>query len=58
MEIFGRGDSDPDVRDYARTGNVEEIERGAWRNLARVGVCAVTVVAGDAFLDVVVRLGE
>ena len=58
MKIFGRGDGDPDVRNDARSGDVEQIERSARRNGACVGVAAAAVVTGDAFLHIVMRLRE
>ena len=58
MKVFGRGDGDPDVRDDARSANVEQIERSAGSNGASVGVAAATVITGDAFLQIVMRLRE
>src|SRR5579859_5904629 len=58
MEVFRRGDSDPDVCDDARAVDVEQVERGAGGNGACVGVAAGAVVAGYAFLHVVMRPRE
>ena len=58
MEVFGRGDSDPDVRDDARSGDVEQIERSAGSDGASVGVAAAAVITGDVFLQIVMRLRE
>ena len=44
MEVFRRGDSDPDVRDDARTVNVEKIERSARWDGTGIGVADAAVV--------------
>src|SRR5262249_52650854 len=58
MELFRRGDSDPNVGDYAWARYIEKIKVCTSRNRAKVGVSAGAVVAGGALLDVIVGLGQ
>ena len=58
VKIFWRGDGNPDVSNDARTRNVEEFERSTGGERPVVGIGAGAIKAGDAALEVVVRLSE
>jgi len=58
MGGFLAGEREPNVELAWRAVGVEDSKRLAWWDLAVVGVAAGVIEAGDAFEDVVLRLGR